>query len=35
VIRLLPPLIINAAEIDELVAILVPLVRNFLATPQP
>ena len=36
VIRLLPPLIICAAEIDELVGILVPLVREFLgqATPQ-
>ena len=34
VIRLLPPLIINAAEIDELVGILVPLVRRFLAAPQ-
>ena len=34
VIRLLPPLIINAAEVDELVAILVPLVRDFLA-PAP
>ena len=35
VIRLLPPLIINAAEVDELVAILVPLVRDFLAAaPQ-
>ncbi len=35
VIRLLPPLIICASEVDELVGILVPLVRNFLATPQP
>jgi acetylornithine/N-succinyldiaminopimelate aminotransferase len=35
VIRLLPPLIINAAEIDELVAILVPLVRDFLTAPAP
>ena len=35
VIRLLPPLIINAAEIDELVAILVPLVRRFLAPARP
>ena len=32
VIRLLPPLIINAAEVDELVGILVPLVRRFLAS---
>ena len=35
VIRLLPPLIINAAEIDEIAAILVPLVRDFLAAPKP
>jgi len=37
VIRLLPALIISAAEIDELVGILVPLVREFLqsAPPQP
>ena len=35
VIRLLPPLIITAAEIDELVAILVPMVRDFLAKPAP
>ncbi len=35
VIRLLPPLIISAAEIDELVGILVPLVRHFLAAPKP
>ena len=35
VIRLLPPLIINAAEVDELVGILVPLVRRFLAPAQP
>jgi len=34
VIRLLPPLIISAAEVDELVAILVPLVRDFLAQPR-
>ena len=33
VIRLLPPLILSAAEADELVAILVPLVRNFLSAP--
>ena len=31
VIRLLPPLILSAAEADEIVAILVPLVRDFLA----
>ena len=35
VIRLLPPLIINAAEIDEIAAILVPLVRDVLAAPKP
>ena len=35
VIRLLPPLIIDAAEADELVAILVPLVRDFLAEAAP
>ena len=35
VIRLLPPLIINAAEVDELVGILVPLVRQFLAAAKP
>jgi acetylornithine/N-succinyldiaminopimelate aminotransferase len=33
VIRLLPALILNAGEADELVARLVPLVREFLATP--
>jgi acetylornithine/N-succinyldiaminopimelate aminotransferase len=31
VIRLVPPLIINAAEIDELVGILCPLIKQFLA----
>lgn len=31
VVRLLPPLIINAAEIDEVVRILAPLIRDFLA----
>ena len=31
VVRLLPPLIISAAEIDEVVRILAPLVRDFLA----
>ena len=31
VVRLLPPLIISPAEVDELVGILVPLVREFLA----
>jgi acetylornithine/N-succinyldiaminopimelate aminotransferase len=33
VIRLLPPLIVSAAEIDEIVERLVPLVRSFLAEP--
>lgn len=33
VIRLVPPLILSAAEADEIVAILAPLVRDFLATP--
>jgi acetylornithine/N-succinyldiaminopimelate aminotransferase len=33
VIRLLPPLIVSAAEIDEIVERLVPLVRHFLAEP--
>ncbi|MDH4392845.1 MAG: aspartate aminotransferase family protein [Aquabacterium sp.] len=33
VIRLVPPLILTAAEADEMVAILVPLIRAFLATP--
>jgi acetylornithine/N-succinyldiaminopimelate aminotransferase len=35
VIRLLPALIISAAEIDELVGILVPLVRGFLGETAP
>ena len=35
VIRLLPPLIISAGEVDELVGILVPLVRRFLAPARP
>ena len=35
VIRLVPPLILSAAEADEMVAILVPLIRNFLAAPKP
>jgi acetylornithine aminotransferase len=34
VIRLLPALILSAAEADEIVAILVPLIRDFLAKPQ-
>ncbi len=35
VIRLVPPLILSAAEADEIVAILVPLVKAFLASDQP
>jgi acetylornithine aminotransferase len=31
VVRLLPPLIISAEEVDHLVAILVPLIRTFLS----
>ena len=31
VVRLLPPLIITQAEADELISILVPLIKNFLA----
>ena len=34
VIRLLPPLILTAAEADEIVRILVPLVKAFLAEPR-
>ncbi|MCA0242900.1 MAG: aspartate aminotransferase family protein [Proteobacteria bacterium] len=34
VIRLLPPLVINADECDQLVQILVPLVKAFLAEPR-
>lgn len=34
VVRLLPALIINEAEADEIVARLVPLLREFLATPH-
>jgi acetylornithine aminotransferase len=33
VIRLVPPLILTTAEADELVAILCPLVKQFLAEP--
>jgi len=33
VIRLVPPLILTADEADEIIAILAPLVRDFLATP--
>jgi acetylornithine aminotransferase len=35
VVRLLPPLIINAAEADQIVAILCPLIKEFLAQPAP
>jgi acetylornithine aminotransferase len=34
VIRLLPALILTAAEADQMVAILIPLIRDFLAEPQ-
>jgi acetylornithine/N-succinyldiaminopimelate aminotransferase len=35
VIRLVPPLILGTAEADEIVALLVPLVKDFLAEPIP
>ncbi|MGJ7491900.1 aspartate aminotransferase family protein [Variovorax sp. ZT4R33] len=35
VIRLVPPLILSVAEADEIVAILAPLVKAFLAEPKP
>jgi acetylornithine/N-succinyldiaminopimelate aminotransferase len=35
VIRLLPPLILNADEAEQIVARLAPLVRQFLAAPKP
>ena len=35
VIRLVPPLIFSLAEADELVAILAPIVKAFLAEPKP
>ncbi len=35
VIRLVPPLILTIAEADEIIAILVPLVKAFLADPAP
>ena len=35
VIRLLPPLIINADEAAQIVAMLAPMVRQFLAAPKP
>jgi acetylornithine aminotransferase len=31
VVRLVPPLIVSAAEVDAMVAILAPLIRDFLA----
>jgi acetylornithine aminotransferase len=34
VIRLLPALILTAAEADQMVAILIPLIRDFLAEPK-
>ena len=34
VIRLVPPLIITEAEADEIVGLLVPLVKKFLAETQ-
>lgn len=35
VIRLVPPLILSVAEADEIVSILVPIVKTFLAEPTP
>ena len=35
VIRLVPPLILSADEADEIVALLVPLIKTFLAEPAP
>ena len=35
VIRLVPPLIMTAAEAEEVVARLAPLVKNFLSEPRP
>jgi acetylornithine aminotransferase len=34
VIRLLPPLIMTEQEADQVVSLLVPLVKNFLNTPK-
>ena len=34
VVRLVPPLIVSAAEIDAMVAILAPAIRNFLAATE-
>ena len=35
VIRLVPPLILSQAEADEIVALLVPVIKAFLSEPQP
>ncbi|VTU34909.1 aspartate aminotransferase family protein [Variovorax sp. PBL-E5] len=35
VIRLVPPLILSTAEADEIVALLVPVVKTFLSEPRP
>jgi len=35
VIRLVPPLILSQAEADEIVAILAPIVKSFLAESKP
>jgi acetylornithine aminotransferase len=35
IVRLLPPLVMNEAEARQVLAILVPLVRAFLAQPAP
>jgi acetylornithine/N-succinyldiaminopimelate aminotransferase len=35
VIRLVPPLILSVAEAEQIVAILCPLIKDFLATPPP
>ena len=35
VVRLLPALIMTEAQADEVVGILAPLVKSFLAEPQP
>jgi acetylornithine aminotransferase len=35
IVRLLPPLVMNEAEACQVLAILVPLVRAFLAQPAP
>jgi acetylornithine aminotransferase len=35
VVRLVPPLILSQAEADEIVGLLVPVIKTFLAEPQP